>query len=101
MTYTGGTPQQVPERYRAISGLDAITPAAPPTLVLGPDDDSLVPPASLSRFVAAARAAGVDAELVSVPFADHSFDTFAAGSLGHQAAYSISTNWAQDRVVTP
>jgi hypothetical protein len=49
--------------------------------------------------VSAARAAGVDAELVSVPFADHAFDTFAAGSLGHQAAFSIVENWSRAQVV--
>jgi acetyl esterase/lipase len=99
-TYTGGSPSQVPERYRAISGAAAVSPQAPPTLVLAAGRDSLVPLPGLQRFVAAGRAAGVDASLVSVPFADHAFDVV-DGSLGAQAASSILRNWATTRAGAP
>ncbi len=99
-TYTGGSPAQVPERYRAISGTAALTPQAPPTLVLGAGRDSLVPLPGLQRFVAAARATGVDATLVTIPFADHAFDVV-DGSLGAQAASSILQHWAATRVGAP
>ena len=98
VAYTGGTPEQVPERYRAVSGVDAITPAAPPTLAVVPARDQLVPPAGAERFVDAARAAGVDVERVEVPFADHAFDVGPAGSLGHQAAVSVIERWAGEQV---
>lgn len=99
-TYTGGTPSQVPERYRAISGTAALSRQAPPTLVLAAARDSLVPLPGLQRFAAAARAGGVDASLVTVPFADHAFDVV-DGSLGAQAATSILQHWATTRVGAP
>lgn len=99
-TYTGGSPAEVPERYRAISGAAALTPQAPPTLVLAAGRDSLVPLPGLQRFVAAARGAGVDTTLVTVPFADHAFDAI-EGSLGSQAATSVLQHWAGSRVGAP
>jgi acetyl esterase len=99
-TYTGGSPAEVPDRYRAISGTAALTPQAPPTLVLAAGRDSLVPPAGLERFVSAARATDVDATLVTIPFADHAFDVV-DGSLGAQAASTILAHWAATRVGAP
>jgi acetyl esterase len=95
--YLGGSPQQVPDRYRALSGVPAITPRAPATLVLGPTRDELVPPEGVSRFVDAARAAGLDATLVRVPFANHAYDTLGSGSLGNQASRSIREHWLDER----
>lgn len=99
-TYTGGSPAQVPERYRAISGTAALTPKAPPTLVLAAGRDSLVPLPGLQRFVTAARGTGVDAALVTIPFTDHAFDVV-DGSLGAQAASSVLQHWASARLGTP
>jgi acetyl esterase len=96
--YTGGTPDQVPDRYRAVSGVDAVTPAAPPTLAVVPIRDRLVPPGGAERFVEVARTAGVDVEQVDIPFADHAFDVGPAGSLGHQAATSVLEHWAAEQV---
>ncbi|WP_433786294.1 alpha/beta hydrolase [Actinomycetospora sp. CA-101289] len=98
VVYTGGTPEQVPDRYRAVAGVEAITPGAPPTLAVVPTRDRLVPPGGADRFVDAARAAGVDARRVDVPFADHAFDVGPAGSLGHQAATSVLERWAGEQV---
>jgi acetyl esterase len=91
--YLGGSPQQVPDRYRVLSGVPAITPRAPATLVLGPTRDELVPPGGVTRFVAAARAAGVEATLVPVPYANHAYDIFGTGSLGNQASRTIREHW--------
>lgn len=96
--YAGGTPAQVPDRYRAVSGATAITPSAPPTLAVVPARDRLVPPGGAYRFVEAARRAGVDAERVAIPFADHAFDAGPLGSLGHQAAFSVIERWAAAKV---
>ena len=93
--YLGGSPQQVPDRYRLLSGVPAITPRAPATLVLGPTRDELVPPQGVTRFVDAARAAGVDVTLVRVPFANHAYDTLGTGSLGNQAGRSIREHWLE------
>ncbi|HEY2224326.1 alpha/beta hydrolase [Actinomycetospora sp.] len=91
--YTGGTPEQVPDRYRAVSGGPAITPRAPATLVIGPTGDELVPPGGVERFVDQARAAGVDATLVRLPYANHAYDILGTGSLGNQARRTISEHW--------
>ncbi|WP_433038330.1 alpha/beta hydrolase [Actinomycetospora sp. CA-053990] len=96
-TYTGGSPDQVPERYRAVSGAAAVTAGAPPTLVIVPARDGTVPPGGPARFVHAARDVSVDARLVSIPYADHAFDQV-DGSLGEQAAFSIVRRWADDQV---
>ncbi|MDD7938408.1 alpha/beta hydrolase [Actinomycetospora lutea] len=98
VAYTGGTPEQVPGRYGAVSGTDALTPAAPPTLAIVPARDHLVPPEGAAHFVASARAAGVDAQQVDIPFADHAFDVGPDGSLGHQAAFSVLADWVTRRV---
>lgn len=94
--YTGGTPAQVPDRYRAVSGGPAITPRAPATLVIGPTRDELVPPGGVERFVDQARAAGVDATLVRMPYANHAYDTLGTGSLGNQARRTISEHWLSE-----
>lgn len=102
--YTGGTPEQVPERYRAVSAVDALATvpgAAPPTLLIVPARDRLVPPSGADGFVDSALAAGVLVERVDVPFADHAFDTGPDGSLGHQAAFSVLGRWAGDQVGSP
>ncbi len=91
--YTGGTPGQVPDRYRAVSGGPAITARAPATLVIGPTRDELVPPGGVTGFVDQARAAGVDATLVPLPYANHAYDTLGTGSLGNQARRTISEHW--------
>ncbi len=90
--YLGGGPQQVPDRYRMLSGVPAITPRAPATLVLGPTRDELVPTQGVTRFV---DAAGVGATLVRVPFANHAYDTLGTGSLGNQASRSIREHWLE------
>ncbi|WP_156758165.1 alpha/beta hydrolase [Actinokineospora pegani] len=96
--YFGGSPDEVPDRYRALSGAAVITPAAPPTLVISPDDDVVVPPAGVRDFADRATRAGVDTTLVELPFANHAYDTGAQGSLGNQARLTITENWLRTRV---
>src|SRR5262249_46888560 len=79
--YTGGSPQQFPDRYARISSATHITASAPPTLVILGEADHLVPVDGTYRFVERARAAGIDVELVTVPYADHVFDG-RRGSIG-------------------
>lgn len=99
-TYTGGTPQQYPDRYAAIASATHISPAAPPTLILLPEDDHLVPPADTYRFVEQARAAGVEVDLVAVPFADHVFDA-RPGSIGEQAYRQLTERWLREHGQAP
>jgi acetyl esterase/lipase len=95
--YAGGTPQQYPSRYKAISSSTYITGKAPPTLIIEPEHDSRVPPAGVYAFVGQARGAGVDITLATIPFANHAFNFYAAGTIGDQACLTITQNYLVHR----
>jgi len=90
--YTGGSPQQFPDRYAAISSETYISATAPPTLIIVGEADHLVPVEGTYRFTEAARSVGVDVELVAVPYADHVFDA-RRGSIGQQAYRQLTAQW--------
>ena len=81
--YIGGSPEQFPERYRAVSPIFHVRPGLPPTLIAAGVHDHLVPFGGHVEMVEKLDAAGVANELVSVPYGDHAYD-FAWGSLGGQ-----------------
>jgi dipeptidyl aminopeptidase/acylaminoacyl peptidase len=62
--------------------------------------DHLVPTEGTYGFVDRARAAGVDVELVSVPYADHVFDG-RTGSIGQQAYRQLTLKWLRDHGLAP
>ena len=95
--YACGTPQQYPGRYKAISSSTYITGKAPQTLIIEPEHDSRVPPAGVYAFVGQARAAGVDITLATIPFANHTFNFYAAGTIGDQACLTITQNYLVHR----
>lgn len=90
--YTGGSPERYPERYAAITPASHLTHRPPPTLLVAPENDHLVPKGGTIRLAEAARRAGVTVELVEVPFADHGFDA-TAGSIGEQAYRQLTLHW--------
>ncbi len=98
--YVGGTPQQYPGRYKAISSSTYITDKAPQTLIIEPEHDSLVPPGGVYAFAGQARAAGVDITLAAIPFANHTFDFYAAGTIGDQARLTLTENYLAHRVLS-
>jgi acetyl esterase/lipase len=98
--YTGGSPREFPQRYAAITSATHISPAAPPTLILMGAADHLVPTDGTYRFAGQARAAGVDVEVVAVPYADHAFDG-RSGSIGQQAYRQLTAKWLRDRGQAP
>jgi acetyl esterase len=98
--YTGGSPQQFPDRYAAISSETHITAAAPPTLIIVGEADHLVPVDGTYRFAERATEAGVDVGLVAVPHADHVFDG-RRGSIGQQAYRQLTARWLRDHGQSP
>jgi acetyl esterase len=98
--YTGDSPQQFPDRYTRISSNSYITAAAPPTMILVGEADHLVPVDGTYRFVEQARAAGVDVDLVTVPYADHVYDG-RRGSIGAQAYRQLTARWLRDHGLSP
>ena len=99
--YLGGSPQALPERVRAVSSYTHVHDRAPPTLILAPEKDGLVPAWSVIRFAEHARQAGVDMELVRMPFANHVYNQLAAHSLGNQARRSITVRYLTERGLAP
>ncbi len=66
----GGRPEIVPDRYELASPVARVPIGVPVVCVHGTADGN-VPIRQSERFVAAARAAGDDAELVTLPGVDH------------------------------
>ena len=99
--YIGGSPHALPERVHAVSSYTYIHDRAPPSLILAPAKDGLVPAWSVIRFAEHARQAGVDVELVRIPFANHVYNQVAANSLGNQARRSITVRYLTERGLAP
>lgn len=108
MKYTGGTPSQFPDRYRAVNSATHITRDAPPTLILITRNDHLVPLASVRRFAKQAQKAGVEVKTIEIPFGEHGFDVTGIGnSIARQATLKFinehdpKTNFSQPPLVAP
>lgn len=99
--YLGGAPQVLPERVQATSSFSHVHDRAPPTLIISPDNDGLVPAWSVRRFAEYAQQGGVDVELVRMPFANHVYNQIAANSLGNQARRSITARYLAERSLAP
>ncbi len=81
--YLGGSPEEFPERYRAVSATFHVRAGLPPIFIAAGENDHLVPYEGHVEFVRKLDAAGVPNELVTIPYADHGFDV-AWGSIGAQ-----------------
>lgn len=101
MGYVGGTPAEFPERISAISSSTYISKLAPPTLVIEPEKDGLVVSDSVHAFVDAARNAGVDIDLVRIPFANHIYNQIASNSIGNQARLTITEHYLHAKDLAP
>lgn len=95
VNFVGATPEQAPEKYRALDAKNWVTKNMPPTLILQGSQDSFVPPESVRTYVEAARAAGANIELIEAPLQNHAFDISFRNSLGWQLATSIALNFLE------
>ena len=96
--YIGGTAEEFPERYDAVSTATYLSPQAPPTLIIEPTRDTLVPTQSVLDFAEQARAAGVDVEVAQIPLSWHIYTQILANSIGDQAHLSIGMNYLATRL---
>ncbi|GAB3400135.1 alpha/beta hydrolase [Flindersiella endophytica] len=71
---TGGTPEQVPEAYRAAEPIRHVHPGLPPTLLVQGGSDLLAPPAPARRLADALTRDGNRVRRVEIEYADHGFD---------------------------
>jgi len=72
--YIGGSPEQVPERYRALSPITHVTAGTPPTIMFIGTLDRLVLENQATLLDEAMKKAGANHELYILPANDHAFD---------------------------
>jgi acetyl esterase/lipase len=73
----GGNPEQVPDAYALLSPTMHIHASCPPTLLIQGRADIIVPPEPALEMCDKLRAAGVQAAVLLLPYADHAFDLMA------------------------
>ncbi len=98
--YTGGSPEQYPERYKAIASATHINAKAPPTLLIIPESDHLVAPAAAYAFEKQARAAGIKTQLIKMPYAEHAFD-LRSGGIGNQMVRQVMLKFLREQGLNP
>jgi acetyl esterase/lipase len=94
--YLGGSPEQHPDRLRAITSATYLSAAAPPTLIIEPSEDGFIPSEAVFAFADEARAAGVDLTVARLPVVDHFPVDFE--SLSAQANRTIAAAYLRDHV---
>ncbi len=72
--FLGGAPETEGDRYRALSPVERVTPAAPRTLLAHGGRDQFLDHAHLDLLAAKLAAAGVPHETLFLPWAQHAFD---------------------------
>ena len=90
--YIGGTPEEEPLHVAAIEPSLYVTENMPPTFMLVPESDSLVPPQATYDFAELLSSKGVEVSVVSVPHANHAFD-YVRATLGNQAYITYIVTW--------
>jgi acetyl esterase/lipase len=98
--YTGGSPEQYPERYKAIASVTHISAKAPPTLLIIPEADHLVAPDAAYAFEAKAKAAGIKTRLIKMPYAEHAFD-LRSGGIGNQMVRQLMLQFLAEQGLKP
>lgn len=86
-TYLGGTPDQMPERYRNASPISYVSAHAPRTLLIYGSRDHIVQPRYGRQLHDALIAAGAASELIEIPWGDHAFDALPGGLSGQVALF--------------
>ena len=99
-SYTGGTPEQFPDRYAAVSANSYVTAAAPPTLLVLAEADHLLPAGPAQALAEAARAAGVESRVIIFPIAEHAFDG-QSGNIGSQFVRTTSVRFLAAHGLAP
>ena len=99
-TYTGGTPEQFPDRYAYASSFTPINRAAPATLLITGLADHLIRPEPARDFVRDSVRAGIMIHYIEVPYAEHSFDAM-PGSIGNQIMRQASLKFLAENGLKP
>lgn len=86
-TFLGGTPNGLPDQYRAASPVTYISAGGPPTLLVYGARDHVVLPRFGRDLHAKLKALGARSVLLEIPWAEHAFDTLPNGLSGQLALY--------------
>lgn len=92
--YTGGSPDEYPDRYRAISAVFHARPGLPPMLIAAGEPDHLVPFAGHVDLVDQLNRNGVPNVFLALPYNDHAYDVL-WGSLGGQITRRVLEDFLQ------
>lgn len=87
--FLGGTPDQLPDRYREASPITYVSAQAPRALLIYGSRDHIVQPQYGRNLHAALQAAGAKSEFVEIPWADHAFDALPAGLSGQLSMFHV------------
>ncbi|WP_434433895.1 alpha/beta hydrolase [Lactiplantibacillus paraplantarum] len=90
--YIGGSPDQYPKRYAAVSPSRHITKQTPATLIVAGENDHVIPYQGQKEFADQLQRKNVAHRLVTLPHSDHFFD-IAGGSVGSQIARQQATRF--------
>ncbi|MBI3608174.1 MAG: alpha/beta hydrolase [Nitrospirae bacterium] len=88
-SYLDGSPDRVPERYRAASPIQFVGPLTPPTLLIHGGRDELVTPLQSERLAARLVEARRPSFFLRLPWATHGCDANVAGPCGQITTYAI------------
>lgn len=89
VAFLGGTPSNMPERYRAASPISLVNRQLPPTLLLYGSRDRIVLPRFGDLLEGRLRAEGNTVVHVEIPWADHAFDAVPHGLSGQLSRFLI------------
>ena len=96
-SYTGGTPEEYPERYAAADSVTHLEAPAPPVLMMTAMRDDVITPSDQLAWAESARSSGVDVQTVQVPLANHAYTQKAKNSIGSQGHLSIAEAYLSER----
>ena len=83
----GGTPDQMPDRYRDASPIAYAARRAPPSLLIYGGRDHIVLPRFGAMLDAHLRAVDATSVFLEIPWAEHAFDALPNGPSGQLALY--------------
>jgi acetyl esterase/lipase len=85
--FLGGTPDQVPARYREASPVTHVSATVPPTLLVYGTRDHIVEARFGRDLHARLQAAGAASVLLEIPWAEHAFDALPSGLSGQLSLF--------------
>ncbi len=97
--FLGGPPETARAAFDSASALQYVTPAAPPTLLIHGENDTLVWHRHSVRLEAVLERAGVPCVFVSLPWATHAFEFNLSGPGGQLTTYALERFLARVTVV--